>query len=80
IRHYGLLAKGPSAPDLSQVRALITAQTGEAVAPPEAEREPAEPEPPTCPGCGGRMRIIEVFERGRTPQAAATFRLWMDSS
>ena len=80
IRHYGLLAKGPSAPDLSQVRALITAQTSEAVAPPEAEREPAEPEPPACPGCGGRMRIIEVFERGRSPPAGATFRLWMDSS
>jgi Putative transposase/Transposase zinc-binding domain len=83
IRHYGLLAKGPRAPDLHRLRTLIAAQAGAAVPPPEAERDPIEPEPttsPTCPGCGGPMRIIEVFARGRTPRAAATLRLWMDSS
>jgi hypothetical protein len=83
IRHYGLLAKGPRAPDLHRLRTLIAAQAGEAVPPPEAEREPIEPEPttsPTCPCCGGRMHIIEVFGRGRTPRAAATLHLWMDSS
>jgi hypothetical protein len=81
IRHYGLLAKGPRAPDLPRLRTLIAAQAGEAVAP--ADPEPIEPEPTpslTCPCCGGRLHIVEVFGRGRAPRAAITLRLWMDSS
>ncbi len=76
IRHYGLLAKGPNAPDLGRLRTLIAALAGE----PAAAPEPAEPEPPTCPSCGGRLRIVEVFGRGRTPRAVVASRLWMDSS
>lgn len=79
IRHYGLLAKGPRAPDLGRLRAMIALQTGEA-APPAPEPTPAEPEPQTCPGCGGRLRIVEVFRRGCAPRTAVTGRLWMDSS
>jgi len=77
IRHYGLLAKGPRAPDLGRLRALISGHTGEAVAPADVESA-AEPEPQTCPGCGGRLRIVEVFRRGCTPRTVG--RLWMDSS
>lgn len=76
IRHYGLLAKGPSAPDLSPLRTLITTQTGESAAP--SDPEPAEPDPSTCPGCGGHLRIVEVFRRGCAPRTVG--RLWMDSS
>jgi len=80
IRHYGLLAKGPKAPDLGRLRALIP---GQPAAPADA-RETAAPEPeaiaPACPCCGGRMRIVEVFSRGRMPRAALTLRLWIDSS
>jgi hypothetical protein len=81
IRHYGLLAKGPRALDLGQLRALIAAQTGEPAAPADAS-ETASPEPvlPACPCCGGRMRIVEIFSRGRTPRAASFLRLWMDTS
>ena len=79
IRHYGLLAKGPRAPDLGRLRAMIALQTGEA-APPAPEPTPAEPEPQTCPGCGGRLRIVEVFRRGCAPRTTVTGRLWMDSS
>ena len=78
IRHYGLLAKGPSAPNLGRLRAMIAAQTGETVAPTAAEPDP--PEPQTCPGCGGRLRIVEVFRRGCAPRSVAVGRLWMDSS
>jgi len=79
IRHYGLLAKGSHAIDLDRLRALIAAQAG-GDAP-----EPAEPEPeattlPACPCCGGRMRIIELFGRGRTPRTAAGLPLWFDTS
>lgn len=83
IRHYGLLAKGSRAVDLDRLRTLIAAQAGEAVASAKAEQEPIEPEPTTsttCPCCGGRLRIVEVFGRGRAPRAAITLRLWMDSS
>jgi hypothetical protein len=80
IRHYGLLAKGPRAPDLGRLRTLITGQAGELAGASDPEPEPAQPEPPTCPGCGGRMRIIELFSRGRAPPGAAIFQLRMDSS
>ena len=45
---------------------------------PDAQPKPAEPEPQTCPGCGGRLRIVEVFRRGCAPRTVR--RLWMDSS
>ena len=78
IRHYGLLAKGPRTPDLRRLRTLIAAQTGEPA--PPSDPEPAAPEPQTCPGCGGRLRIVEVFRRGCTPRTTVTGQLWMDSS
>ena len=31
-----------------------------------------DPGKPTCPCCGGRMIVIEVFERGATPRPSAT--------
>jgi hypothetical protein len=81
IRHYGLLAKGPSAPDLGRLRSLIN---GQANAPAPSEPEPDLPPDtaalPPCSCCGGRMRIVEVFSRGRAPRAAVALRLWADSS
>jgi hypothetical protein len=77
IRHYGLLAKGPRAPDLGRLRAMIADQAGGPAAPAAPDPQP-EPEPPTCPGCGGRLRIVEVFRRGCAPRTVG--RLWMDSS
>jgi hypothetical protein len=85
IRQYGLLAKGPRAPDLDRIRALIAAQAGtRTIAPAVDDRQPSEPKPdtavlPTCACCGGRMRVIEVFGRGCTPRSAG-IRLWLDSS
>jgi len=80
IRHYGLLAKGPRAPDLGRLRALIASQSGQTATPPDPEPDPPEPEPQTCPGCGGRLRIVEIFRRGCTPRTTVTGQLWMDSS
>ncbi|HXN10972.1 MAG TPA: IS91 family transposase [Steroidobacteraceae bacterium] len=69
IRHYGLFANGNRAQAIARARELL------AVAPP-----PPKPEPTTaasadeprvlatpCPCCGGRMRIIETFEKGAQP-------------
>ena len=68
IRHYGLFASGARADNIAQARELL------AVANPEGEPASAAVDPgkPTCPCCGGRMIIIEVFERGATPRHRPT--------
>jgi Putative transposase/Transposase zinc-binding domain len=82
IRHYGLLAKGPRAPDLDWLRALIAGPASPAAAPPVEAGEPEPPAPvlPACLCCGGRMRIVELFSRGRTHRSSSFLRLWMDTS
>jgi predicted Zn-ribbon and HTH transcriptional regulator len=64
IRHYGLFAKGACAANVARARELL------AVAKPEAQPTDTavDPSKSTCPCCGGRMIIIEVFERGATPR------------
>jgi hypothetical protein len=67
IRHYGLFAKGTCADNIARARELL------AVAKPEDQPTAAvNPSKPTCPCCGGRMIIIEVFERGHTPRHQPT--------
>jgi len=68
IRHYGLFAKGSCADNIARARELL------AVAKPEAEPTGAtvDPSKPTCPCCGGRMIIIEVFTPGATPRHQPT--------
>ena len=66
IRHYGLLAGPARAGNLARMRELLTVPT-----PAKAEAQTSDrPEQP-CPCCGGRMRIIEVFERGCMPRYQA---------
>jgi hypothetical protein len=73
IRHYGLLAGGARKASLTLARKLLK------VAPepdPDTAAEPTDPimsdDPasfrPPCRCCGGRMIIIEVFERARQPR------------
>ncbi len=65
IRHYGLLASGTRRTSLERARQLL------AVAAPAADDAPLEPANarPPCPCCGGRMVIIETFERRYQPRA-----------
>jgi hypothetical protein len=65
IRHYGLLAGSTRKASIARARELLE------VAPRPADEEPQEPTdaPPPCPCCGGRMVIIETFERWRQPRA-----------
>jgi hypothetical protein len=78
IRHYGLFAKGACADNIARARELL------AVAKPEGHPTAAgDPKKPTCPCCGGRMIIIEVFARGATPRhqpTAPTNRIRIDTS
>jgi hypothetical protein len=68
IRHYGLLARGSCADNVARARGLL------AVAKPEGQPVTAalDPHKPSCPCCGGRMIVIEVFERGTTPRHQST--------
>jgi hypothetical protein len=66
IRHYGLLASATRKSNIARVRELLAAST-----PPPEPIEAVEPpdQLPPCPCCGGRMRIIETFERWTQPRA-----------
>ena len=71
IRHYGLLASGTKTETIARARELIAAvtpgQTAHQPQPPDSNAATNKPTHP-CPGCGGRMNIIETFKRGSTPR------------
>ncbi len=65
IRHYGLLASAGHKAQVARARELLAAP-----APSKTEECAPEPySPPPCPCCGGRMVVIEFFERGARPRA-----------
>ncbi len=83
IRHYGLLASGTRAGNIARARRLLDVP----VAQPEAAdtncAEAAKPEPLSHPCCGGRMIVIERFQRGASPRyrpAASTAVIRIDTS
>jgi len=76
IRHFGFLANRLRAEKLKQARQLIQAANplpdATSLPPPSPSREPATEtgtessvDPQRCPDCGGRMVIVERFERVR---------------
>ena len=68
IRHYGLLASGTRADNIARARELLAVSISQA----EPTAVAVDPGKPTCPCCGGRMIIIEVFQRGATPRHRPT--------
>ena len=63
IRHYGLFANAARADNIALARRLL-----DAAPPPPPPAEPdAAPAPKPCPCCGGRLILIEAFERGHAP-------------
>jgi hypothetical protein len=64
IRHYGLLAGSTRKASLALARELL-----DVASPPDVDT-PGEPEDfrPPCRCCGGRMTIIETFERWKQPR------------
>jgi hypothetical protein len=82
IRHYGLFANGGRAENIARARQLLNVpaaqcETGDADATDDGEPQ-ALSHP--CPCCGGRMVIIETFERGAAPRYRPTASLRIDSS
>jgi hypothetical protein len=67
IRHYGLFANGGRGENLAKARALLADAAHAAPTQSTAPAEPVTPMP--CPCCGGRMILVEVFERGDVPRA-----------
>jgi hypothetical protein len=82
IRHYGLFANGGRAANIARARQLLDV--------PEPPRQPDDTSSvdhgesrlssSPCPCCGGRMIVIETFERGCTPRHQPTQRIRIDSS
>jgi hypothetical protein len=81
IRHYGLLANGGRIENIARARELLGV--------PAIQNEPSDAnanadEPPMlslpCPCCGGRMIIIETFERGSTPRTRPSSPIRIDTS
>jgi hypothetical protein len=82
IRHYGLFANGNRAENIARARRLLGVPEP---APPRNERDGAgreeeDAEWKTCPCCGGRMVLIETFERGCLPRTWPTPSIGIDSS
>ena len=86
IRHCGLLASSTKAETIARARELIAAatpvQTAQKQQAPDSAAATDRLAHP-CPCCGGRMIVIETFERGSTPRyrpAAPTVPSRIDTS
>jgi hypothetical protein len=69
IRYYGLLGSGKRAENVARARKLLMPSIIPVDAIKASSPDAAEPQTANhcCPCCGGRMIIIERFERGATP-------------
>jgi len=79
IRHYGLFAKSACADNIARARELLTVAKSDD----NSTAAAIDPNKPSCPCCGGRMIVIEVFERGATPRhrpTTPTNRIRIDTS
>ena len=75
IRHYGLLASAGRKANIARARELLAAPPIEAERSGTGNADAAAPTDwrPPCPCCGGKMIIVETFERGghaRSPPSA----------
>jgi Putative transposase/Transposase zinc-binding domain len=82
IRHYGLLANGGRADNIARARRLLdmTAIQGDASDARDADDNEPQMLSYPCPCCGGRMVVIETFERGGAPRHHPTGAIRIDSS
>jgi len=78
IRHYGLFASSKRVENIARARQLL------AVPEPQSQNaaDSSEPQAPShpCPCCGGRMIVIEIFERGYSPRTRPASVIRIDTS
>jgi hypothetical protein len=65
IRHYGLLASAGHKTNIARARELLAVPALTAT----EDLSPEPYSPPPCPCCGGRMVVIEIFQRIVQPRA-----------
>lgn len=70
IRHYGLFANGHRAEKIELCRKLLEVPAPDSHDGNENGAEAEADEAPPCPCCGGRMRVVETFERGAMPRSS----------
>lgn len=85
IRHYGLLASGTRADNIARARRPLGVPVIQPEAGDDSGAEADEPKPLShpCPCCGGRMIVVETFQRGGAPRyhpAASTAEIRIDTS
>jgi hypothetical protein len=73
IRHYGLIASAVRARNIERACQLL-ASPERSCAKADSEAETASPER-QCPCCGGRMIIVERFERARPARSPTGIRI-----
>jgi hypothetical protein len=74
IRYYGLFASTTRARNIARARELLAVPILPIAAINAASTDANEPQTPKhpCPCCGGRMIIIETFQRGCSPRSRPT--------
>jgi Putative transposase/Transposase zinc-binding domain len=82
IRHYGLFANGGRAENIARARQLLDVPAPWSEPSDAGDANNSEPQTLAhpCPCCGGRMVIIETFERGCTPRHRPTIPIRIDTS
>jgi hypothetical protein len=70
IRHYGLLASAACKANIARAKELIAAPLREVepVAQDTTDPDATTDHRPSCPCCGGRMIIVEIFAPGGAPR------------
>src|SRR5262249_8754932 len=71
IRHYGLFANGSRVANIARARELLAVPVP-AQEPDTSQAATDQDRARPCPCCGGRMIIIETFERGSQPKHRPT--------
>ena len=82
IRHYGLFANGNRADNITRARQLLGAPEPAPLCDEgdSADGGKEDGEWKACPCCGGRMVVIETFERGCYPRNWPIQSIGIDSS
>jgi Putative transposase len=82
IRHYGLFASSKRAENIARARQLLAVPKPQSKSTAAGAADSNEPQTPSrpCPCCGGRMIVIEIFERGCSPRTRPVSVIRIDTS